>query len=642
MSNREQLVAALRMAKNDGNERAAMAIARRIASMSKETKPAQKEPTEAIKESRDNQTYQPISEPEPGDTGNIASPIAQGATFGFADELMGAGAEVGSLVRNLWGTLQGKAPVIGREGRAYTSARDTERQRVKDFAGRNPKTALGAEIVGGLATGGLGAVKAVPTITKQAGKVLGSRVAPTAATALVGAGEGAVGGAGYSEGEDLQSVAKDAGAGAGLGLFLGGIGGEILGGLARRRERLDDVSRLIEAQPGSIDTAGFRTVPEQQSIGRDFVRRLGSGAGPSSAGTAAKDALARKAMDQGFDAGIVAPLQRASKQDANKMIKMTNIMERGLKDRAYQLRNRPADIAGNSLNNRISSVLKFNRQAANKLEETANSLKGKTVDIVEPLRSFEKNLNKSGIRLTRDGDKVQVDFSGSDIEGLTKAEKVIKRMVKRTNQIKRNPDAYEAHRLKKYIDENVSFGKRTEGLSGRMENILKNLRRDLDRNLDSSFPKYDKINTKFSDTKNALDQIQLAVGKNLDLSSPSAEKALGQELRKLMSNYRSRTNLLDAIPALEETAKKYGKKFKDDLELQTRFVDELHRKFGTPASTSLAGETEKAVTKGIETATGGKLNAATEIAQAAIRKAKGVSDQNAFRSMKELLRRQAQ
>ena len=139
-----------------------------------------------------------------------------------------------------------------------------------------------------------------------------------------------------------------------------------------------------------------------------------------------------------------------------------------------------------------------------------------------------------------------------------------------------------------------------------------------------------------------IDQLQSAVGNKLDMTGGSADKALGQERRKLMSNYRSRTNLLEAIPALEDMAKKYGKTFDDDLILQSLFVDELNSQFGTVARTSLAGETEKAVGKGIDMATGGKMNAVTELARAAARKVKGVNDEKAFESMKALLKRQSQ
>lgn len=145
----------------------------------------------------------------------------------------------------------------------------------------------------------------------------------------------------------------------------------------------------------------------------------------------------------------------------------------------------------------------------------------------------------------------------------------------------------------KFIDEQVTFGKTAEGLGGKTERVAKGLRRQFDQLLDSSFPAYDKVNTQYADTVQALDAFQKAAGSTIDLASENADKAVGTLSRRLMSNAQSRVRLLDAIEGLQSTASKYGKTFDDDVVSQALFVDELERVFGPSARTSLQGEVGK-------------------------------------------------
>jgi hypothetical protein len=124
---------------------------------------------------------------------------ASGATFNFADELAGAKAGAGAL-------LSGEAP-----GPAYTKARDYWRGEESKFAKENPKTALGANLVGGAVT--------APLMMGLGGAAnLGARIwqgikGGTAIGGLAGAGAG----------EDVGGTAKGAAIGAAGGATLGAI-----------------------------------------------------------------------------------------------------------------------------------------------------------------------------------------------------------------------------------------------------------------------------------------------------------------------------------------------------------------------------------------------------------------------------------
>ncbi len=153
------------------------------------------------------QSQQPPAQAPPmPQGGNIAGAVGQGLSFGFSDELAGGiGAGINSTM-NMFGKGTGDS-----FGDAYRDIRDGARANKDAFAARNPKTALAAEIGGGLLTGGVGAARVGALKGAQSlGRLAG-----------VGAAEGAVYGAGASDADTLDGVAGD----AAIGGLLGGATG---------------------------------------------------------------------------------------------------------------------------------------------------------------------------------------------------------------------------------------------------------------------------------------------------------------------------------------------------------------------------------------------------------------------------------
>jgi hypothetical protein len=336
------------------------------------------------------------------------------------------------------------------------------------------------------------------------------------------------------------------------------------------------------------------------------------------AGKVKADKLAQETIKQGFDSGTIAAVSGASRADKMKMSKMVDVMQKGKENALFAMKNRPSDIAGDSLLGRINHVKSVNKTAGKQLDNVAKSLKGQQVDSTQSVNNFLSNLDEMGVRLDN---RLRPNFKGSDIEGLAGPQSAIASMVKRLSSGRKGvqPDAYELHRMKRFIDENVTYGKAGEGLKGKTERVLKQLRADIDNTLDTNFPDYDAVNTTYADTVGALDNLQDAVGKKMDLFGPNADKATGTVLRRMMSNAQSRVNLVDSVDQLESTARKYGGVFDDDIATQMLFTDELDMVFGPVARTSLAGETAKGVKKAAETAVGQRtiLGTATEIGSAA-------------------------
>lgn len=346
--------------------------------------------------------------------------------------------------------------------------------------------------------------------------------------------------------------------------------------------------------------------------------------------------MVKEANKQGFDEGMTKVIANASPIDKRRMLQMVSKMEKGKADSLYQAKNRPADVAGDSLLRQIDFVKSNNRQAGQQLNRVANSLKGKEVDITEPKNKFLDDVSES-LGVTFD-DNGTPDFTGSQIETIAPARKLIKDISLR---IKRNPnpDALDAHNFKKFIDENVDFGKRAQGLGGKTESIAKELRKAVNNTLGAQFGKYKEANARFSDTVQALDSLQDAAGKKLDFFGPNADKATGTVLRRLMSNAQGRVTLMDAIENISSTSKKYGGNFEDDILTQMLFADELDAVFGGGGRTSLKGEVKKAnIDSAIDLSQMSIPGALAVGAKAVSKKARGINEKNQIKAIKKLLK----
>jgi hypothetical protein len=345
--------------------------------------------------------------------------------------------------------------------------------------------------------------------------------------------------------------------------------------------------------------------------------------------------MVKEARRQGFDDGMTTVIANASPIDKRRMFQQVVMLEKGKKDALFQAKNRPADIAGDSLLRKVNFVKSNNTQAGKQLGRIAESLKGKEVDIVDPVSKFFDDINELGVIIDEDG---KPNFAGSQIEGVAPAESLINKIAFRLDR-NPTPDAFGAHNFKKFIDENVNFGKAAEGLGGKTERVVKALRSGVNDSISSKYSKYKEANTRFSDTIQALDSLQTSAGKKLDFFGPNSDKATGTVLRRLMSNAQGRVTLMDAIDNIETTTKKYGGSFDDDIMTQMLFADELDAVFGGGGRTSLRGDVKKA-----------NIDAAVDISQMTIpgavavgvkagaKRLRGINEKNQLKSIKELLK----
>jgi hypothetical protein len=552
--------------------------------------------------------------------GNVGLEAAAGVNRGaaglvdFAASLPNAVMDLAGSDKRIPSAVQALAPATTGNFMGEGLARDVVRQ--------------GSELIpSGVATGAAlrqaaaqVPAMAQPTATQGVIQQLGS------STAAQDALYGGLSGAGSKLGEEAgRAVGGETG--AQIGTLAGGIAapGIVAGGAGLARavsQRSDEIAARIASGDTSRDLAQYRIDPNTVN---------------SAVPRAIPDRQAANAIKQGFDDGVISAIKQTDTSSKKKMLKMALTAEAAKKDAVYGSYNRPSDVVGDSLFERLRFVRQVNTKAGKELDGVAKSLRGQQADAETPIRNFYAQLDDLGVSFTDDG---VPDFRGSDIEGVAGAEKAIKQILGRVNTL--NGDAYDMHRLKRFIDEQVAYGKNAEGLTGKSERILKGLRADIDSSLDSQFPAYNDVNTRYSDTIQALDAFQDAAGTKVNLFGENADKALGTVSRRLLSNTQSRVNMMDSIKNLEDVSLKYGSKFEDDIMSQVLFADELDKLFGAAARTSLQGDVGKGVKRGLETASGNRSlsGLAIDAAASGIEKARGINEENAFKAIKELLKRE--
>lgn len=199
--------------------------------------------------------------PEPMTTGEkITTGVlttGNAALLGFGDEIGAAGAAVIDEGKQLFGLAPERSI-----GDSYEHYRDTAREKMGQFRDENPGTALGLELAGGFATGGVGAAKTgvlkAPSMVSSIGRGVAT-----------GAGYGAVAGAGYADG-DLDARLEGATMGAGVGGVLGGAVGGVSGlvnkvGTKRAAQQLrKEFGQAMNSELGALIPKGATPKAKQQ------------------------------------------------------------------------------------------------------------------------------------------------------------------------------------------------------------------------------------------------------------------------------------------------------------------------------------------------------------------------------------------
>lgn len=373
------------------------------------------------------------------------------------------------------------------------------------------------------------------------------------------------------------------------------------------------------------------------------------------------DKTAKEVSRQGINPGLVAQIKASPKRARQKFSAMVDVVKKGKENTRFQADNRPLDVVGESVLDRVKVVREANRAAGVRINHVAKSLKGTPVKYTTALDDFYEGLEDAGILYDPATGKASFDLS--DFDDIPAPMKAIERTLARIYKVGKTaedgmPDAYLLHRMKRHIDEVVTYGSDAGGLKGQSERMLKKFRHDINTVLGENFPEYKKVNKQYSETVDVLDELQDIAGKKMDLGGDNAASALGTLSRRILSNAQSRVPLKDAINRLDTVAKKYispgsggvvphtyiMKKtgvtldmLDDDIGGQAIFADELEKIFGTHARTSLQGDVAKPINRAVELSQKTGVGMTAEAINSGYNFVRGVNEDGALKAITELL-----
>jgi hypothetical protein len=328
-----------------------------------------------------------------------------------------------------------------------------------------------------------------------------------------------------------------------------------------------------------------------------------------------------EALKQGFepkDVKFMASIQDADKEAIKKMKDLAEKASGNLR-----IQERPIDIVGENGIKTLKDIQNINAKAGAEVDATARALAGQVVDTSNLSEQALKLLADSGIKITMKQNGANVlDFSKSIFKKTPAITKTIERALSDLPNL--SSDAYDLHKFKKSLDEVVNFGTAGEGLSGKAEGMLKQIRGIADDTLDNTFADYNKANTDFRKTRELLDEAHSLVGKKTDFLTTNAKLDFGQTMRSLFSNNKTRGRLTTFLDNLQKTADEFGVSSGHNLTDQALFSQILEGIYGTQAVTGLQGEVGKAIGTALKFKTN-PLGATIEAGINAVEKARNIT-----------------
>jgi hypothetical protein len=405
----------------------------------------------------------------------------------------------------------------------------------------------------------------------------------------------------------------------------------------------------------------------QQSVTKEIEqggRQAGLAPYQVTAGKLGDDALAQEAIKQGFAKGDVQAVKLATPETKNQMNLMLSAMERMRANSASKVR--PSDIVGRAVSKRLNFIADRASKAGSELNKIASkSLAGKSVDVQPVANAFTKSLDDLGVGFQiSDGGKPVFDFKGSIIQVDPSSQRIIKSLGDLLTTGGK-PDALRLHNLKRQLDALIDYRKTSmTGIPASGQRVLKSIRAELNKTLRSVDPDYARVNDVLSRSLGVFEQLDNATASKITVRKALDDpRAIGQETRKLFSNYQSRIDLDNALKELDQVVDEFSKmskskevdeftgngnvpkmpNFNDSVYELANFANILDDQFGAVARSSFKGDIESAVKHGTRAATQGTTSATvqglSEKAMEFANKMQNIDDYNAFRSMEELLKR---
>lgn len=246
---------------------------------------------------------------------------------------------------------------------------------------------------------------------------------------------------------------------------------------------------------------------------------------------------------------------------------------------------------------------------------------------------FAKNLEDNLITLDEAGN---LDFSGVGKGSPINKPANKRELMNHFEDFKNAKTAEDLHRVKKNIQDAMNYERRgvKGGFDDKTETLLKNLATDINSELRQLSQPYKEANDVLSKNLDAFKKMEEAIPalKKLDLENPAdlqkAQDLIGQEFRKIDSNYSKGVDIQNAIDVFDDLASEYGAASRVDVKRLSSYLNELKLRLGDRSGT-YQGKTEAAVRRGSDgfvKDTGRKIMEALEPANE-------INDKNAYKSI---------
>jgi predicted GNAT family acetyltransferase len=378
-----------------------------------------------------------------------------------------------------------------------------------------------------------------------------------------------------------------------------------------------------------------------------------------------KDQIGALAVKQGFRPGDVTHAKTANSVTRKAMASMLDIERRILDNTGYAQIELPLDVAGNEAFKRWKLIRSHVNDLGGQLDNIVNrpahdaraitqgtgapgGLRGAAIDtrgveraVLDGLKAFEIDVPQSVINDTTQLKAFINDnlaFKGSAISKNESSIKVVRDVIDILSDAKQ-ADARFAHIAKRQLDEMIDYKRKSSELTPSGERFAKSLREALNNSIRDVSPEYARINDELHDGLTAINMFVDSMPTKIDLYAEGALKAMGQQMRKIETNYSNKQALDNALTALDDTARRFGGEYDVNMRDLVTFSNTLNDRFGASVRGGFQGVQEQAG-RNVARAFLSPKEAALEKVTEKITEALSPDDEKALNAMQILLRRE--
>ncbi len=327
--------------------------------------------------------------------------------------------------------------------------------------------------------------------------------------------------------------------------LMGGAIGATIGGAIPGIPALYGAAKPLVSGTGDVLKSAGRTL---KNIPENISANVGEMKATEQAIKSIPSVTGQNAVRRGIDIADATGLQKAIQTPEAKGLIQT-IKNYAAGDKSVS----PFEIVGRPIVDRLKTLDTQVKKFALQLDSVAQDLKGVTVGDVSKIDdTVVSGLNKLQIGVNKEG----LDFVGSSLEGVGNSGTIVNNVFKRLQTAR---DAFDLHNLKKYIDANVSYGKRVEGLDSGAESLLKTWRKAIDDTLDTQFEAYNKVNTELAKRISPIEELK-GLLKNADgLDTDLLNEKAGILARRITSAAPSNPEIKQVLRNLDSFTSGKGK-----------------------------------------------------------------------------------